>query len=296
MRRLLLATTLVLSVSAKAEPQQHYWPNWLPFWQRPQPAATPTPSPTATPEASELTDEIEARIAAERERAEKRALAIEAMRKGNYAVAYYHWFPLAESGDGDAQFGIGWMYHNGYGLVIDDHQTLRWWSQAAQQGHLDAMFALGLLYAEGELDVESDARWAADLYLKAARGGHQEARSMLRELLGRGGKRMDAFTAGWRLEDWALFGTPLRVKAERANLRSAPDLESKIIGGLSARGELVELSRNGRWVEVIAPSTNRGGWVHDSLVERPPSSPDEAQRNPGEAEPAKPPIAPKPSE
>ena len=288
MKPLLLVIALLISASAAAQTQQRYWPSWLPYWQRPQPTATPTPTPTPTPTAEPA--ETPEPVSAEQRAAEQRALAIQAMREGNYAIAYYHWLPLAEAGDGEAQFGIGWMYHNGYGLVIDDHKTLQWWSLAAQQGHLDAMFALGLLYAEGELDVVSDARWAADLYLKAARADHQEARSMLRELLGRGGKKKEAFTAGWSSEDWALFGTPLWVTSERANFRSAIGLESQVIGVLMRDTELVEISRQGQWVEVVVPAKGSGGWIHDSLVGKPEATeqengdPDEVQGDPVEAE------------
>lgn len=288
MKPLLLITALLVTASAAAQTPLGYWPpGWTPYWRQQAPAepkeetkasapeATPEPAPAPTP-VQPAAEKRPPPVAAEEPkgdekalRAEKHAAAVAAMREGNYAIAYYHWLPLAEAGDAEAQFGIGWMYHNGYGLVIDNHQTLQWWARAAQQGHLDARFALGMLYAEGDEEVARDPRWAADLYLSAARAGHEEARSMLRELLSRGGKRMKAFTAGWSAEDWALFGTPLRVKAKRANYRSAASLKSRVLTVLEAGAELVELSRNGRWVETVVPERNLGGWIHDSLVEAP---------------------------
>lgn len=283
MRPLLFIATLLAVGSAAAQTPNYWPPGWSPYWRQQAPAEPkrgaeasapePTPAAPATtetpaeeppPATAEETKEKETAL-----RAVKHAAAVEAMRQGNYAIAYYHWLPLAEAGDADAQFGIGWMFHNGYGLVIDNHKTLQWWSRAAQQGHLDARFALGLLYAEGDEEVVRDPRWAADLYLSAARAGHEEARSMLRELFSRGGKRMKAFTAGWSVDDWALFGTPLRVKSKRANYRSEAGLNSRVLTVLGSGAELIELSRDGRWVETVVPEKGLGGWIHDSLVEAP---------------------------
>ncbi|UCB55385.1 MAG: sel1 repeat family protein, partial [Thiotrichales bacterium] len=46
--------------------------------------------------------------------------AVSAMRAGNYAEAYCVLKPYAESGDPEAQYNIGWMYLNGYGLMMND--------------------------------------------------------------------------------------------------------------------------------------------------------------------------------
>ena len=46
--------------------------------------------------------------------------AVSAMRTGDFAEAYCIMRPLAESGDADSQYNIGWMYVNGYGLRVND--------------------------------------------------------------------------------------------------------------------------------------------------------------------------------
>ena len=60
--------------------------------------------------------------------------AINAMRAGNFAEAYCVLKPYAESGDAEAQYNIGWMYLNGYGLMMNDSKALEWWRRASDQG------------------------------------------------------------------------------------------------------------------------------------------------------------------
>ena len=72
-----------------------------------------------------------------------------AMQAGDYAEAYYLWRGMADTGDADAMYNLGWMYHNGYGLVIDDTEALRWWEQAASGESVDALYALGNLLRFG---------------------------------------------------------------------------------------------------------------------------------------------------
>src|SRR5690242_3706768 len=72
-----------------------------------------------------------------------------AMEAGNYAEAYHLWRGLADGGDADAMYNLGWMYHNGYGLLINDVEAQRWWEAAASGGSADALSALGNLLRIG---------------------------------------------------------------------------------------------------------------------------------------------------
>jgi len=54
----------------------------------------------------------------------------QAMESGHYAQAYCLWRPLAEGGNGEAQYRIGWMYANGQGMELDEAEALRWWRMA----------------------------------------------------------------------------------------------------------------------------------------------------------------------
>lgn len=60
----------------------------------------------------------------------------------NYDLAYNHLAPLADSGDRDAQYAIGYMYYNGYGVPKDEEQALLWIQKSAEQHNLKAVRAL----------------------------------------------------------------------------------------------------------------------------------------------------------
>ena len=48
----------------------------------------------------------------------------------------------AEQGHTDAQYKLGWMYHNGRGVTQDDKMAVKWYTLAAEQGHVDAQYFL----------------------------------------------------------------------------------------------------------------------------------------------------------
>ena len=57
---------------------------------------------------------------------------------------------LAEQGDALAQYDLGAMHHNGFGVPKDDAEAARWYRLAAEQGDAYAQTGLGFLYALGE--------------------------------------------------------------------------------------------------------------------------------------------------
>jgi TPR repeat protein len=81
---------------------------------------------------------------------------------------------LAQSGDPDAHFRLG------YRLALGRNRRKRWaeavrhWSFAATQGHSRAMFYLGTCDDFGR-GVGKNARRAMTLYLSPARRGHADA-------------------------------------------------------------------------------------------------------------------------
>lgn len=60
----------------------------------------------------------------------------------NYDMAYEHLAPLAEGGDADAQYALGYMYYNGYGVPRDDAIATQWIKKSAKQHNLKAIRAL----------------------------------------------------------------------------------------------------------------------------------------------------------
>ncbi len=71
------------------------------------------------------------------------AAATTALRSGNYAGAYIELIELANEGDAQAQYFLGWMTDNGLGPThLDPAAAFRWYKLAAEQGHNEAQFAV----------------------------------------------------------------------------------------------------------------------------------------------------------
>lgn len=232
---------------------------------------------TTVPDTSAKT-EAEAEIAptlvqqAEAEQTLKEALSREIARdiqQGNFAEAYYLWRPRAEAGDAEAQYGIGWMYHNGYGLAINDKEAITWWEMAARQGHIDATFALGMLYGLGEGEVRRDTQRAIYYYHQAAARGHEDARLLLLTLIQQ--KNRDAHQLMLTLIEEGrvdeISDTPATtVISSKANVRKGASTKHKVLTTLEEGHTLFPIKRQGRWLLVGVADKPFIGWIHDSLV------------------------------
>jgi uncharacterized protein len=75
---------------------------------------------------------------------------LSAFNSGDYAAAMRTWRPLAEANEARSQAGIGFMYHRGLGVKIDDEQAVFWLRKAAEQGQAEGQFMLGSLYFFGK--------------------------------------------------------------------------------------------------------------------------------------------------
>lgn len=190
-----------------------------------------------------------------------------AIQRGNFAEAYYLWRPQAEAGDADAQYGIGWMYHNGYGLAIDDEEAIGWWELASRQGHIDATFALGMLFGLGEGEVRRDMSLAVSYYHLAARAGHEDARLLLRTLMAEGDRVARALMQSLLDEGRvAELTPPASVTSSKANIRKGPGTGHSVLTTLKQGHPLMPLRREGSWLLVGIKGKNYTGWIHDSLV------------------------------
>jgi len=196
--------------------------------------------------------------------------AVEAMRSGDFAEAYCIMRPLAEDGDADAQYNIGWMYLNGYGLRINDSLALEWWKKASDQGHSDASFSIGMLYSLGEGEVFKDSDEAINYYLIAADDGHEDAIAILKSMM----LRNDRFIR-YRLHSVisnreSLFGIERHVKAKKLNVRKGPSTETKVVAKLLKGETVLEINKQGLWSQVIVPgkeNIERTVWVYNPLLE-----------------------------
>lgn len=107
--------------------------------------------------------------------AEAEALAgIEAWQRGDMIGALSHYHKAAEAGSALAQAKLGYIYDQSE----DNEKAVRWYREAASQQHPEGEFGLGEMYAKGE-SVEQDLDTAVEFYMRAAVGGHAQARRVL---------------------------------------------------------------------------------------------------------------------
>jgi V8-like Glu-specific endopeptidase len=104
--------------------------------------------------------------------------AVTAVHKGDYAIAQQLLRDLAEKGDARAQFNIGCMYANGWGVPRNNAEAVKWYHSAANQGLAIAQHFLGIAYAYGD-GVEPDVVEAAKWFRRAAEQGHPPAQFVL---------------------------------------------------------------------------------------------------------------------
>jgi TPR repeat protein len=194
------------------------------------------------------------------------ASARTAMQAGNYAEAYCLWRGLADRGDAEAQFNLGWLYHNGEGLVIDDREAVRWWEKAAAQNHADALTALGSLYRLGGRDLPKDPARAIDYFVRAAERGDDESALLLRSLIARHDAAVGDRAAELLTQHAAALGTALSVDVDNAILRQVPAKDAKALATIARGARVVELSHRSGWTQAGDPATGAIGWIKSSQL------------------------------
>lgn len=94
----------------------------------------------------------------------------------NAAQAVRELKPLAEQGNAEAQFNLGSLYYQGWGLPQDYMEAVQWFRKAAEQQHVYAQVTLGTIYAEGVQGViEKDYPQALMWFIFASAQGDLEA-------------------------------------------------------------------------------------------------------------------------
>ena len=193
--------------------------------------------------------------------------AMHAMRDGNFAEAYCMLRPLAASGDAEAQYNVGWMYLNGYGLAINDSLALEWWQRASSQGYTDATFSLAVLYSLGEGQVKKDADLALDYYLTAIDDGHEDATLIVKSMLLRDDESIQQRAAEIVKKYAAVLGEKRQVRVKRANIRNGAGQEHKIVKVLDKGSVVLELMKHKKWSQIIIPDNELTFWVFSTLLE-----------------------------
>lgn len=231
----------------------HYPPGFYPRGQVSNASSIPSPASTASTDGATL------------DRAEQN------MRLGDYAKAYCQIKPLADQGNPQAQFNIGWMYANGYGLRINETIALSWWLKAAEQNHPDAMHNVALAYLDGE-GTEKDREQGYDWLLRASKHGDDDALPILLTAMQRGDKRAGERISQLLRDDSALFTQRRWVKVARANIRKTGNKHGKLIATLHKGRPLALLSTSGNWGQYGLLGDGRIGWIYRPLISDTPVS------------------------
>ena len=85
---------------------------------------------------------------------------------------------LAESGDIEAQFNLGFMFDQGQGVPQNYAEAVKWYRKAADHGHVDAQYFLGTMYVQGQ-GVPQNYAEATTWLKKAAEQGLTDAQFIL---------------------------------------------------------------------------------------------------------------------
>ncbi len=192
------------------------------------------------------------------------------MHRGDFAKAYCIMRPMAESGHADAQYNIGWMYLNGYGLRVDDRHALEWWEKASEQGHTDASFSIGMLYSLGEGKVAKNLDRAIDYYLIAAEDGDEDAIKLLRYMMIGNDRAIRSRMHAIIDQHESLFGQRLQVKAKKLNAREGPSVKKEVVVRLVQGQAVLELLKKGKWSQVVVlgeEQIDQTVWVYNRFLE-----------------------------
>lgn len=191
--------------------------------------------------------------------------AIEAATRGDFAVAYCILKPLADRGQPDAQYHLGWMFANGEGLALDEEKAVKLWQLAARQGHEEAQFRVAMAYLHGE-GVKRNIGQAVEWLHQLALRGDDDSREMLLQLV-----REDEPSAREIFKKWLETGSKALGKiqvvgVERANLRKGAGKDHAVVKVLKQGARLVEIDRSGAWVNVGVLGDGTIAWLHESLL------------------------------
>lgn len=93
--------------------------------------------------------------------------AMAAYQAKDYSAAIQEFKVLAQTGDAQAEYYMGRMYHYGEGVTNSGAEAAKWYRKAADKGVAGAQYNLGILYDQGN-GVKEDAAEAARWFRKAA--------------------------------------------------------------------------------------------------------------------------------
>jgi TPR repeat protein len=125
-----------------------------------------------------------------------------ALKKQDHQAAMKILRPLADQGDADAQYYLGWINSYGGRNVKPDYlEAMNWYRKAADQGYAEAHIMIASMY-RGGIGVKVDPHEALKWYRKAAELGEAGGQAALASLYERGEllKKDEAEAAKWLLK------------------------------------------------------------------------------------------------
>jgi TPR repeat protein len=105
------------------------------------------------------------------------------MEQGQYEQAYQMLYPMAQTGNAEAEELIGSMYALGTGVERDDIRAFEWYLRASLRGHPGAQSGIGWYYEVGRGMPAPDLVRGYAWYTLSAIGGDPDAAISLEEIV-----------------------------------------------------------------------------------------------------------------
>lgn len=173
---------------------------------------------------------------------------LDAFNEGDYETSLAECQPLAEEGNVEAQFCVGRLYANGFGVPMDDELALKWYGLAAANGHAEAQYNLGVMHANGWGVAMNDVP-AAGFYRLAAEQGFVPAQAALGFSYKHGAGVEQSFAEAYKWFD---------IAAQRDDLDSASERDD--LEGRLSEEELFSARRSAlQWLEGFEGSAMHAG-------------------------------------
>ena len=93
----------------------------------------------------------------------------------NYPAAFQEMQRLAQTGNAQAIYNLGYMTQTGQGTAKDSSKALKYYEDASNKGYAQASYTLALIYETGELGVAKDSNKFSQYIQKASAQGSDDA-------------------------------------------------------------------------------------------------------------------------
>jgi TPR repeat protein len=189
--------------------------------------------------------------------------------------------PIAQQGNANAQYNMGVLYDDGYGVARDYATAMQWYKKAAAQHYAKAEHNLGMMYADGH-GVAKNMDKAAYWFKRAANDGEPASENNLAVMYARGQgvpqniskAALWAARAARAGNASAIANVPhiiadmkhVRISGNNVNIRAMPNMQAQVIRHAADGSRVVLLKQQNKWSQVLFPGDYAIGWVGNSLL------------------------------